>query len=366
WLIGVPFGARELMNLPREETVEVINKAVDMGRELGAQIIGLGALTSVVTRGGRSVLGRDVAITSGNSFTTLMAMEALFLGAEKMHLEINKARGAVLGATGSIGRACALLLSERLSQITLVGNPAHINSSKNRLNTLAGEIIRRALIRRREGNLVGISLFLDKIYKMLGKNNSPMACSFMEMFEEGKKLAIADLERICAFLGIFCPLRTSVDIDATLPECNMIVAASNSPEFVIYPHHLQAGAVVCDVARPADVAPEVLKERDDVLVLEGGLVQYPEPVAFGPNLGYRDGVNLACLSETVLLALEGEFKDYSIGSKLSIETLEYFRSLGRKHGFGLAGLMMDNQEITDAGIEEIYQKSLHLRPVQNL
>ena len=58
WLIGVPFGAREIMNLPREDTTATIAEAVDLGKELGARIVGLGALTSVVTRGGRSVQGR--------------------------------------------------------------------------------------------------------------------------------------------------------------------------------------------------------------------------------------------------------------------------------------------------------------------
>ena len=50
WLIGVPYGARQIMSLPREEVVKVIGEAVDMGRDLGAGIVGLGALTSVVTR----------------------------------------------------------------------------------------------------------------------------------------------------------------------------------------------------------------------------------------------------------------------------------------------------------------------------
>ena len=72
------------MGTHREEAVEAIRKAGDIGRDLGAGIIGLGALTSVVTRGGRSVLGRGVAITSGNSFTTPMAMEAPAAGASKM------------------------------------------------------------------------------------------------------------------------------------------------------------------------------------------------------------------------------------------------------------------------------------------
>lgn len=366
WLIGIPYGARELMNLPREGTVEVIRKAVDSGRELGAGIVGLGALTSVVTRGGRAVLGRDVAVTSGNSFTTLMAMEALFAGAEKMHIEMKDAWGAVVGATGSIGRACALLLSEQLSWITLLGNPEHFNSSRRRLDTLTGEIIKLACKRRDAGNLSGLASWLDKLLYDIEKNKVRLPEILREKLRLREGISLVDLENICLVVGIECPLKISLDIQATLPNCDMIVAASSSPEYIIYPRHLRPGAVVCDVARPADVAPEVFKERDDVLILEGGLVQYPEPVAFGPNLGYRDGVNLACLSETVLLALEGDFQDYSIGSKLSLETLEYMRRLGQKHGFGLAGLMMDNREIADEEIEKIYQNSLHLKQVQNL
>lgn len=366
WLIGIPYGARELMTLPRETTVEVIRKAVDRGYELGAGIIGLGALTSVVTRGGRAVLGRNAAITSGNSFTTLMAMEGLFAGAQKMHIDMKKAGGAVVGATGSIGRACALLLSEQLERITLLGNPDHFNSSRRRLGSLANEIIRQAFKRRDAGILSGLASWLDKLLIEIEKNRALFSESLNEKLQQHEGISLEDLKSICMVMGIDCPLKTSLDVPATLPKCDMIVAASSSPEYIIYPRHLQPGAVVCDVARPADVAPEVYKQRDDVLILEGGLVQYPEPVAFGPNLGYRDGVNLACLSETVLLALEGDFRDYSIGGKLSLETLEYMRRLGQKHGFGLAGLMMNEREISDEEIEQIYQNSLHLKRVQNL
>ena len=55
WLIAVPFGARQMMELPRQQTVAVIKEAIDLARGLGAQIVGLGAFTSVVTRGGRAV-----------------------------------------------------------------------------------------------------------------------------------------------------------------------------------------------------------------------------------------------------------------------------------------------------------------------
>ena len=153
WMIGVPYGGREIMQTPHEEKVDMIARAVDIGRDLGAEIVGLGALTSVVTRGGRSVTGRNVAITSGNSYTTLMGVDALFMGAEKMNIDPIAAHGGVLGATGSIGRACALMMSEKISQITLFGNPEHPTSSNNRLNTLAKEIFAYARTRMQTGEL---------------------------------------------------------------------------------------------------------------------------------------------------------------------------------------------------------------------
>lgn len=357
WLIGVPYGGREIMGACREDAVAAIRKAVDIGRDLGAGIIGLGALTSVVTRGGRSVQGRGVAITSGNSFTTLMAMEALAAGAVKMNINLNQARGAVLGATGSIGRACAVMLSEQIANITLLGNPAHVRSSQNRLNSLVAELLNWAWQRSQQGQHTGLAAWLDEAFERAQAADLPLTKDIENTFRDGGQVPYQMLQEWCAGLKLTCPLCVSLDVDSTLPECQLVVAASNSPEYLIFPHHLRSGAVVCDVARPADVSPETIASRRDVLILEGGLVQLPDQVAFGANLGYRDGVTLACLSETMLLALEGDYRDYSIGNVLSLSTITYLRDLAAKHGFGLAGLKMGNDELDDTDINRIFQNS---------
>jgi len=367
WLIGVPFGAREIMNLPCEKTSDVIKQAVDMGRDMGAKVVGLGALSSVVTRGGRAVQNRGIAVTSGNSYTVLMAMEALVRGAEKMHINLESARGAVVGATGSIGRACALLLSEKLSSIVIMGNPQHVNSSKNRLHSLLRDMYQKAVQRRNAGQINGLGAWVDETIKTLEKATTPQAAEYIGSLTDSENITSEKIQEICEYLNIQQPISSSLSIEETLPECSMIIATSNSPEYLVYAKNLRPGAVVCDVARPADVAPECYEERDDVLILEGGLVQYPDAISFGPNLGYREGVNVACLTETILLALEGDYQDYSIGSKMPLETVEYLRYLGEKHGFGLAGLKMGNKEISDKEIEAIYHNSLNnLQKVDNL
>jgi acetylornithine/succinyldiaminopimelate/putrescine aminotransferase/predicted amino acid dehydrogenase len=364
WMIGVPFGGREIMQLPYEKTVDMIARAVDMGKDLGAEIVGLGALTSVVTRGGRSVTGRDVAITSGNSFTTLMGVEALFQGAAKMHIETIAARGGVVGATGSIGRACALMLSEELCQLTLFGNPDHPTSSNHRLQSLAREIFMYASKRLQNGETKGMSLWLARVKNILQSRTDDQAIAYLTILEK-EELTLPQINEVCTYLEIESPVSISLSIHDDLPKCDLVIATSNSPEYLIYADDLQSGAVVCDVARPSDVDPLVY-ERDDVLILEGGLVQYPDEICFGPNLGYRDGVSLACLTETVLLALEGECRDFSIGNKLSLETVHFLRKVARKHGFGLAGLKMGNHEINDEEIERIYLNSMHLKRAGNM
>ncbi len=366
WLIGVPFGAREIMNMPNEAVVDVIARAVDMGRDMGADIVGLGALTSVVTKGGRSVTGRNVAITSGNSFTTLMAIEALFQGAERMHIEPIAARGGIVGANGSIGRACALMVSEKVCQLTLFGSPQHPTSSRLRLNSLAKDIFGYARTRMAQGELDGMSLWLSRVVKVLNNKGDESARQLARRIIDGDELTLDLIQEVCNCLNLNVPVTTSVDIKADLPDCDLVVAASNSPDYLIYPDDLRSGGVVCDVARPADVAPEVYELRDDVLVLEGGLVQYPDNICFGANLGYRDGVNLACLSETVLLALEGDCQDYSIGNILPLETVHYLRQLAQKHGFSLAGLRMGNHEIDERDIEQIYRNSLQFKHAENM
>jgi len=366
WLIGVPLGAREMMSWPNEDTVDIIGRAVDIGKDLGADIVGLGALTSVVTKGGRAVTGRGVAITSGNSLTTLMAVEALFRGAEKMNIDPIAARGGIVGANGSIGRACAMMCSEKLSQVTLFGSPQHPTSSRLRLNSLAKDIFGYARERMNSGSLQGMSLWLNRVVRKLEIQELPRGQEYAELILGETELNLQLIQEICAYLDIECPLQASIDLAQDLPECELIIATSNNPDYLIYPEHLRRGAVVCDVARPADVAPEVFEKRDDVLILEGGLVQYPDNICFGPNLGYRDGVNLACLSETVLLALEGDCQDYSIGNVLSLETVQYLRELAQKHGFSLAGLRMGNREISEQEIEQIYHNSRHFKQAENM
>jgi predicted amino acid dehydrogenase len=127
---------------------------------------------------------------------------------------------------------------------------------------------------------------------------------------------------------------TTVDL---LRDADAIVTVTSTDAAVIMPEHLKPGAVVCDVARPRDVSVRVGRERPDVLVIEGGVVKVPGDVNFNFRFGFPEGMAYACMSETMMLALEDRAESYTLGKDVSVEQVDEMMALAKKHGFELAG-----------------------------
>jgi predicted amino acid dehydrogenase len=122
-----------------------------------------------------------------------------------------------------------------------------------------------------------------------------------------------------------------------------VLSATAAERPVLDDAPLATGAIVCDVARPPDAGPRV-RARPDITVIDGGLVALPYPhMRFGVgNLqGLPDGVQVACLSETILLALEGETRDYGIGNDVDLAEVDHVLALADRHGFRLADPLTD-------------------------
>ncbi|MCG0279034.1 MAG: shikimate dehydrogenase, partial [Thermanaeromonas sp.] len=117
------------------------------------------------------------------------------------------------------------------------------------------------------------------------------------------------------------------------------------------------GAVVCDVARPRDVSRRVAEERDDVLVIEGGVVEVPGEVDFHFNFGYPPGLAYACMAETMILALEGRLESFTLGRDLTVEQVDEISRLARKHGFRLAGLRSFERPLPEEKILAVRERA---------
>jgi predicted amino acid dehydrogenase len=150
-------------------------------------------------------------------------------------------------------------------------------------------------------------------------------------------LDIDPLEEVAASLPGGAAVEISTDSGASLPQADIVVTVTSALDTVIGPEDLKPGAVVCDVARPRDVSRRVAEQRPDVLVIEGGVVAVPGEVEFGFDFGFPPRTAYACMAETMILALEERYEDFSIGRELSEEQVSEITALAEKHGFRLAG-----------------------------
>jgi fatty aldehyde-generating acyl-ACP reductase len=301
WFIGCPFTPRQFLELPLDFVYDKLEKCGRMAEELDAGIIGLGAFTSVVGDGGVTLSKRlKIAVTTGNSYTVATAVEGAVKAAGLMGISLPCANVAVIGATGSIGATCAEILARDAREVGLIGRSTE------------------------------------------------------------KLAALADRLRSAAQAEI----RTYTDVAEGLKDADIVITVSSAAEAIVQPHHIKRGAVVCDVARPRDVSVAVQKERDDVLVIEGGVVRVPGQMRCASmmtdapfSFGFPQGTAYACMSETIALALEGRYESFTLGKEVSVQQVDNISALCRKHGFQLDGFRSFERAVTDEEIDRIRQRA---------
>jgi predicted amino acid dehydrogenase len=306
WLISVGGTPREIMSHAPEFTYRRLLAAADMARKLGAQIMGLGAFTKVVGDAGVTVARRaPLPITTGNSYSASGALWAAHDALLRMNLlprPQGKARvefkAMVVGATGAIGSACARLLVRAAEEVTLVS---------------------------------------PETAKLLA-----LKASILQQVPDAK-------------------IVLSARADTHLAQMDMVVTAtSGAGKKVLDIMKVKPGCVITDVARPLDLPPEEVAKRPDVLVIESGEIQLPGDVHM-KNIGLPKGVAYACLAETIVLALEGRFENYTVGRAIEWEKVHEIYQLGLKHGMKLAAISGVNGVFSDEDIARVRELALAAR-----
>lgn len=333
--IAIPRTAEQMLSLPKAQIMGELKKALNIAKNRGAKIIGLGAYTSVVSGGGLYLKDEDIPLTTGNSYTVVSAVDAVVSALEKVRTSPEYCTAAVVGAAGSIGRGVSLLISERISKLILVGNPKNAAISTERLFNIAAEIYKHIASLKKENKIFKANSIG---YRLLQVKGLPSADSGLDDFLKfAKKLD-----------SIESPIIISTDIDNFLPQADIVISATNNIDRLIAPGNLKYGAVVCDMSRPSNVSEEVSTERPDVLVIDGGVIEVPGLPSLGWNFGFDRGLAYACMSETMMLALEKHYVHTSLGaSGISLNTILMMRELAHKHGFRLGSFKSFNKPIDD-------------------
>jgi len=290
WFVACPFTPERMVTLPEEVVYRKVVRTGRLAQKLGAKILGLGAFTSVVGDAGITIASR-LDIPVTTGNSYTVAVAAQAVREAARRMEIDLRRATV----------------------AVVGATGAVGSVSGQL--LANECGRMILIGRRTARL-----------------------------EEVKA-------KIEARRG--APTYLAQDVSA-IREADVVVAVTSSLETIIEPQHLRPGAVVLDVARPRDVSRRVVEERDDVLVIEGGMVKVPgETLDFGFDFGFPPRMAFACMAEVMILALERRYESYTLGRDLTVEQVEEIEALGAKHGFELGGFRCFEHAVTDEDIERV-------------
>lgn len=131
--------------------------------------------------------------------------------------------------------------------------------------------------------------------------------------QEGFKLLLIDREKKINRIKKDFYFLSNIDFDISISSIinsDVIVVATSSMEQLIQPSYLKKMAIVYDITQPRNTSPDLIKERPDITVIDGGLVDTPF-IDFGVDIGLKKNQAYACLAETVLLALENSDKDYT-------------------------------------------------------
>lgn len=275
YLIYCPLLPEQMISLDQKFVINRVIESAKIAQELGVRIIGLGAYAAHIGKKGILVAkALSTPVTTGTHYTIAVVIEGTLEVANEIGIKLEEAKVSVIGATGGIGKICSKILSEIVGELTLIAR------NRNKLETLASSL----------------------------KDKSKA------------KILISD------------------NILQTVKLSDISIMSTTTPEPLIDVEDLEPGTIVCDISRPRNVSMKNGKPREDVLVIDGGIIKPPGNVKFNFYFGLPEGLGYACMAETMILALEEKYENYSLGGDISLEKVQEISRLGKKHGFKIAEL----------------------------
>lgn len=296
WVITIPLTARQMLE-NRKLALKRIVQASQLAEKMGAKVIGLGALTSSLSRGGVDLIDKvSIGVTTGHAYTAYNVTSNLNVINNFLQNEKEKVVIAIVGASGSIGSTSAkILASQGYKNIILIDVPRKAH-------------------------------YFEKIEKELIS-----LCPGLKItFDHGLNL---------------------------LKQADYIITATNTPEALVHADDLKIGAVIFNDAQPTDVHPDVF-EREDVLVIEAGVVWTPG-INSHFNFGLKDRHdNFCCMAELLILAHQ-EWRKHYIIDRAELSSVDEIVSFSKGLNFKIAKFQNSKEIIPDWKLEKI--KELNVR-----
>lgn len=229
----------------RREINNQIQKAVDMAHELGAEVVSLGAYTSIVTNNGLSIVEpKGTRVITGNTLTVATGVKHLIDVTNKKLPDSSQTIG-VIGAGGNIGSA----ISE---------------------------------------SLIKSVLNINKLY-LIGRNQKKLEKTLVNIKQKTQRTEII----------------VSLDFEV-LKECDVIIIATNTSDPIVFDHHLKSDKMILisDVSVPSAVHENVHKMSNVKYIPFSAFIQLPYDEDFVMSSITPKGTTFCCAAESILCGLE--------------------------------------------------------------
>jgi len=288
--------------------------------EFGCAVVGLGQYTSILTKNGQSVPDAATIVTTGNSYTVHIGVQAVLATARERGWDTRDLTIGIIGAGGNICTAYAQCFAHHAGRMRLYGGD-HARGLR-KAERAADTVLRQTLNDLANGGTPR-SGFEQAVAAAAGQIDSGAQTRPWPHFHQYWR--DQDLS----------PALQVVDSLDALGDCDVLVVATNAVEPFLGPEHCKPGAIVCDISVPVNCREDLFDNDLGITVLLGGEVALPNAEEM-PVKGMRlaRGMAYACLSETILLGLENGHPSCSYGN-IQPYQVDAMGALGEKHGFRL-------------------------------
>ena len=301
-----------------QEIRDKIQDAVTIAKELGddnipVTMVGLGAYTSIATRGGLTLNNHEMAVTTGNAYTAALTLEGVARAAQASGVDLTKAKVAIVGGGGNIGQILAVFLAGSCASLALLG------SSRSDARTRLDATRDACLESLRLGEVGGQS--------PLPPRTGQPACTI------------------------------SCETDAAaLRDCDVIIVTTSSPDReLLTPDQLKPGAIVCCTSLPSNLSEAFQEQQGGIVAFDGGLACLPENGRIDFIGLPAEGLVFGCLAETLLLGFDGHNHSFCKG-RVSVAKVHRTWAMAARHGFGLGAFQLGGRPLMQGG------QSSHVHP----
>ncbi|MEK7120234.1 MAG: hypothetical protein AAB824_01710 [Patescibacteria group bacterium] len=151
-----------------------------------------------------------------------------------------------------------------------------------------------------------------------------------------------------------CGCQVVIDSDLIqVRNADIVITATSAPKAIIKPEHLKQNAVVLEVSQPRNVSPALIKQRPDILLIDGSIASVPSNVKFW-WMSLPPYHTFGCMAETVLQTIAND-NNHHVG-KVDPLFMDIVMERGRDFGFPAAPFTSFGKSIPPNKFLEIFSK----------